>query len=39
VEAELRMGDLEMTCVYELRDEHDERVSALGSVAAVLEEW
>ncbi|CAD6232454.1 unnamed protein product [Miscanthus lutarioriparius] len=38
-EAELRMGDLELIHVYELRDERDERVSTLESAAAVLEDW
>jgi hypothetical protein len=35
----MRMGDLELIRVYELRDERDERVSILESAAAVLEEW
>lgn len=38
-EAEMRMGDLELIRVFELRDERDERVSVLESAAAVLEEW
>lgn len=38
-EAEVRMGDLELIRVYELRDERDERVAALESASAILEEW
>jgi hypothetical protein len=33
------MEDLELIRVYELCDERDERVSALESAAAILEEW
>jgi hypothetical protein len=37
-EAKLRMGDLELIRVYELRDESDERVLALESTASIREE-
>jgi hypothetical protein len=35
----MRMGDLELIRVYELRDERDARVSALETAAAIVEEW
>lgn len=38
-EIELRVGDLELIRTNELRDERDNRVSALESAAAAYEEW
>jgi hypothetical protein len=38
-ELELRIGDLELIRIHEIRDEHDNRVLALESVVEVYKEW
>lgn len=38
-ELELRIGDLELIRIHMIRDEHNDRVSALESAAEAYEEW